>query len=223
MRRVRSSARPRSPETLPERKLAQERQELLTHEINHRTKNIFALVQAVISRSFADKRTVKEAEQAVLSRLHSLAQTHVMLIDKEWQGADIAEVVRTEMSPMQGAVTIEGPSIMLERESSPELRTGSARTSDKCRKVWSAIQSFRSRPYQLVGRKAEWSSPISVPMAGARWTPSDPPSRKGFGSTVLEQVMAEYFEMPPQMEFAADGVRYEVVGELESIAAQPTH
>ena len=59
---------------ITERKLAQERQELLTHEINHRTKNIFALVQAVISRSFADKRTVKEAEQAVLSRLHSLAK-----------------------------------------------------------------------------------------------------------------------------------------------------
>jgi two-component sensor histidine kinase len=52
----------------------------------------------VISRSFADKSTVAEAKQAVLSRLHSLAQTHVMLIDKEWKGADIAEVVRTELS-----------------------------------------------------------------------------------------------------------------------------
>jgi two-component sensor histidine kinase len=53
------------------------------------------------------------AEQAVLSRLHSLAQTHVMLIEKEWQGADIAEVVRTELSPYAGRVTIEGPSIVL--------------------------------------------------------------------------------------------------------------
>ncbi len=96
---------------ITERKLVQERQELLTHEINHRTKNIFALVQAIIARSFADKRTVKEAEQAVLSRLHSLAQMHVMLIDKEWQGADIADVVRTEMSPYAGRATIEGPSI----------------------------------------------------------------------------------------------------------------
>ena len=37
-----------------------------------------------------------------------------MLIDKEWQGADIAEVVRTEMSPYAGRVTIEGPSILLD-------------------------------------------------------------------------------------------------------------
>ena len=51
----------------------------------------------------------------------------------------------------------------------------------------------------------------------------NPPSRKGFGSTVLEQVMAEYFETPPQMEFAADGVRYEVAGSLDAIATQAVH
>lgn len=40
---------------------------------------------------------------------------------------------------------------------------------------------------------------------------------KGFGSAVLEQVMARYFENPPQLEFAADGVGYEVNGSLEAI------
>jgi hypothetical protein len=34
--------------------------------------------------------------------------------------------------------------------------------------------------------------------------------------------MSEYFETPPQIEFAADGIRYEVIGSLDSIAAQ-TH
>ena len=47
-----------------------------------------------------------------------------------------------------------------------------------------------------------------------------PPSRKGFGSTVLEQVMADYFETPPQIEFAPDGVSYELAGALEGIEAQ---
>ena len=43
------------------------------------------------------------------------------------------------------------------------------------------------------------------------------PMGKGFGSAVLEQVMARYFENPPQLEFAADGVGYEVNGSLEAI------
>jgi GAF domain-containing protein len=71
---------------------AQARQELLTRELNHRTKNLFALVQAVVARSLAGKGTVREAETAVTERLRSLASTHAMLIDREWQGADIAEV-----------------------------------------------------------------------------------------------------------------------------------
>ncbi len=83
---------------ITERKRAEARQEMLTRELHHRTKNLFAVVQAVISRSFAGKSTVQEAEAAVLDRLRSLAQTHVMLIEKDWQGADIAKVVRTEMS-----------------------------------------------------------------------------------------------------------------------------
>ncbi len=51
-----------------------------------------------------------------------------------------------------------------------------------------------------------------------------PPTGKGFGSAVLEQVMAEYFENSPQIDFAADGVGYEVVGSLEAIAnhAEPS-
>ena len=44
-----------------------------------------------------------------------------------------------------------------------------------------------------------------------------PPTSKGFGSAVLEQVMAEYFASPPHIEFATDGVGYEVVGSLEAI------
>ena len=46
------------------------------------------------------------------------------------------------------------------------------------------------------------------------------PSHKGFGSTVLGQVMGEYFETAPKMEFAADGVRYEVTGLLDAITNQ---
>jgi len=47
-----------------------------------------------------------------------------------------------------------------------------------------------------------------------------PPKGKGFGSAVPEQVMAEYFVTPLQIEFAADGVGYEMVGSLEAIAPQ---
>ena len=46
------------------------------------------------------------------------------------------------------------------------------------------------------------------------------PERKGFGSTVLEQVMAEYFDTPPRIDFATSGVVYELTGLLDGIAAE---
>ena len=71
---------------ITERKRAEARQDMLTRELHHRTKNVFSVVQAVISRSFAGKSTVGQAEAAVLERLRSLAQTHVMLIEKRLGG-----------------------------------------------------------------------------------------------------------------------------------------
>jgi PAS domain S-box-containing protein len=98
---------------ITERKQAQARRELLTQEIQHRTKNLFAVVHSVVARSFAGKETVGEAEEAVLNRLHSLAKTHAMLIDKDWQGAELSDVVATEMSPYADRVSANGPRVLL--------------------------------------------------------------------------------------------------------------
>ena len=98
---------------ITEAKRAQARQQLLSREIQHRTKNLFAVVQSVVARSFAGKQTVADAETAVRSRLGSLAKTHSMLIDKDWQGADLIDLVNAALSPYAGRVTIEGPRIAL--------------------------------------------------------------------------------------------------------------
>ena len=88
---------------ITERKEAQARHDLLTHEIQHRTKNLFAVVQAVVSRSFAGKKTVDEAQSAVLSRLGSLAQTHLLLMDQQWEGAELSRYCEL------GNETLRGP------------------------------------------------------------------------------------------------------------------
>ena len=109
---------------ITERKEAQARHDMLTGEIQHRTKNLFAVVQAVVSRSFAGKKTVDDAQAAVLSRLGSLAQTHLLLMDQQWQGAELAEIVNSEMKPFADRVLANGPSLRSEREGGAELRAG---------------------------------------------------------------------------------------------------
>jgi PAS domain S-box-containing protein len=207
---------------ITERKHAQARQELLTKEIHHRTKNLFAVVQAVVRRSFAGKKTVQEAESSVLSRLRSLAQTHAMLIDREWQGADIAEVIRTEMSPHSGRVTIRGPSVMLSATAAQNFALALHELATNAAK-YGALSNATGQVH------ISWSVSASSGAGSLdfRWEerggpPVQAPERKGFGSTVLEQVMAEYFDEPPQIDFAPGGVSYTLRGSLEAVST-PKH
>jgi two-component sensor histidine kinase len=205
------------PVDISDKKQAQARMELLAREIQHRTKNMFSVVLAVISRSFAGKHTVKDAQAAVISRLHSLGQTHVMLIEREWQGADVADIVRSEMAPFSGRVQVEGPRLTLGAKPAEnfaltlhELATNAAKygalsnTTGRVHISWSNVVLDGSERFIFRWREAG-GPPVS------------PPTEKGFGSAVLEQIMAELFDVPPRMEFATEGLYYELNGSLDAL------
>jgi PAS domain S-box-containing protein len=203
-----------------EKKRDQARQELLTQEIQHRTRNLFAVVLAVVSRSFVGKHTVKDAEATVIDRLRSLGKTHLMLIDHEWQGADLAEIVRAEMSPYAGRVQIEGPSLQLIPRAAQnfalalhELATNAAKYGALSNMMgwvqisWSKVPSNGSSLFTF--RWQEHGGPQITA-----------PTRKGFGRAVIEQVMSEHFEMAPRIDFPITGMNYELSGSLDALVAE---
>jgi len=49
--------------------------------------------------------------------------------------------------------------------------------------------------------------------------PITKPAQKGFGSTVLVQVMSQYADLEPDIDFAREGLTYRVTGRLEPLAA----
>jgi hypothetical protein len=74
-----------------------------------------------------------------------------------------------------------------------------------------------------------WSTPASngSDLFTFRWQeeggpPVSPPAQKGFGSTLLEQVMAEHFEVAPRIDFLASGARYELSGSLYALTTGRT-
>lgn len=205
---------------ISDKRQAQARQELLAREIQHRTKNLFAVVLAVVSRSFAGKRSVEDAQEAVVSRLRSLGQTHVMLTEKEWQGVDLLDIVRAEMAPFAGRVQIEGPSLTLTAKAAQnfalalhELATNAAKYGALSNAAGRVHISWCQHPLngsiKFVFRWQEHRGPaVSAP------------AQRGFGSAVLEQVMGEYFDAP-RINFATEGVSYELHGLLDTLVTDP--
>lgn len=156
----------------------------------------------------------------MIDRLRSLAQTHLMLIEKDWQGANLAEVVRTEMSPYAGRVQIEGPELFLTAKAAQNFALALHELATNAAK-YGALSSPNGRVY------VSWSTskPNGVSLFAFRWQerggpPVSQPRHKGFGSVVLEQVMAGYFGAPPQVDFAIAGLSYELCGPLESLSGQ---
>jgi two-component sensor histidine kinase/CheY-like chemotaxis protein len=82
---------------ITERKRAEERQNLLTREVDHRAKNALALAQSIVRLTRGEN--VKAYVQAVEGRISALARVHTILSLSSWQGAEIGRLVDEELAP----------------------------------------------------------------------------------------------------------------------------
>jgi two-component sensor histidine kinase len=82
---------------ITERKQAEERQNLLAREVDHRAKNALALAQSIVRLTRGEN--VKAYIQAVEGRISALARVHTVLSLSNWQGAEIGKLVDEELAP----------------------------------------------------------------------------------------------------------------------------
>ena len=98
---------------ITERKHAEERQNLLAREVDHRAKNALALAQSIVRLTRAGD--VKNYVQAVEGRISALARVHTILSLSNWEGAEIGRLVKEEIAPYAsgGQITLQGAEVQL--------------------------------------------------------------------------------------------------------------
>jgi two-component sensor histidine kinase len=98
------------------RATAEERREILVHELAHRVKNTLATVQSIASLSFRNSQG-PEALRQFHDRLQALVRSHDLLTRKNWQHADLSEIAEAAMAPLKEErghrFTISGPPVSL--------------------------------------------------------------------------------------------------------------
>ena len=80
---------------ITQRKRAEERITLLAREVDHRSKNLLALVQATVHLTQAD--TPQELKAAIEGRVQALANAHSLLSQSRWAGADLRSLIAEEL------------------------------------------------------------------------------------------------------------------------------
>jgi HAMP domain-containing protein/two-component sensor histidine kinase len=87
--------------------------EFLAREVDHRAKNILAVVQSICRLSNAEDPEAYLS--AIEGRIRSLSIAHTLLSESKWEGADLRKLVGQVLAPYRhGATSTEGPDILLE-------------------------------------------------------------------------------------------------------------
>jgi PAS domain S-box-containing protein len=101
---------------ITDRKQAEDRHAHLAKEVDHRARNILAVVQSIVRLTNAS--TIKEYAAAVNGRIKALSIAHTLLSETRWQGADLRGLVEEELAPYRSArsnsVSTAGPDILLD-------------------------------------------------------------------------------------------------------------
>jgi PAS domain S-box-containing protein len=97
------------------RKQAEDRQDMLIAELDHRVKNVLARVAVVAKHTRQSNRTMDEFITALDGRIQSMATAHALLSQSRWRGVGLTDLVRRQLAPYTTGenTTISGPDVML--------------------------------------------------------------------------------------------------------------
>jgi PAS domain S-box-containing protein len=168
------------------RRAAEERQALLSREVDHRAKNALAVVQAMLRLTRAED--VPSFTRAVEGRVAALARAQTLLAEGNWDGADLQALLRSELAPFLGEerAELEGPRLVLSPAAAQaiamavhELATNAAKHGALSVQEGRVQVSWRLAGDLLDLLRLRWTERGGPAVAGA-------PSHRGFGMRVLE-------------------------------------
>jgi len=193
---------------ITERKRAELHLRLLVNELNHRVKNSLATIQAIAGQTFHAARSLPQAQEAFSARIVALAEAHDLLTRENWEGADLLDLLARLEIVHGGAerfVIIGGPvrlsprmalslSMALHELATNAVKYGALSTpSGQVRIAWTVVQGT-AQP-RLVLTWTETGGP-----------PVPPPTRRGFGSRLIERGLAAELSGEARIDFRPDGV-----------------
>ncbi len=200
---------------ITERRLAQERQMLLAREVDHRARNVLAVVQSILRLTRAEDP--RRYVQAVEGRVAALARAHTLLSRDRWTGAGLQDVLHEELTAYRGAgrVALHGPAVRLRPDAVQPLSMVLHELATNAAKYGAlSIPGGRVEvAWELVPQAgAPSGQPSSPGRLDLRWTERDgppllaPPARQGFGSTLISATLRDQLQGESCFDWRPEGL-----------------
>ena len=199
---------------LTERKRHERERELLARELSHRVKNTLAVVQSLAMQT-DHSGSVEEYRDKFVGRLSALARAHSLLLDAQWRGADLRELVEQALQAYRvdhpEVIEIDGGPVPLTANQGlglslilHELGTNAAKygalssPNGRVRVFWQLEEADQDRRVRL--RWEERGGP-----------PVEPPKEMSFGTRLIERACTHELDGEVELEYAPGGLRCEMV------------
>lgn len=199
------------------RKAEEEQRELMSRELHHRTRNLLAMVRAVVARSLTGQTSVDAAREVIEGRLNAFGHSFASLATGTVQGIALKQILTGELKGFSDRVSITGPDIVLSPDivqdfalivhelATNAVKHGSLSTSAGRVVVESVVEGDRPDPlYRFVWREVGGPTVVA-------------PVETGFGSVLLEAAPQKFADNV-RSDFRPTGLVFEMEAQLSRIA-----
>ena len=209
------------------RRQAEQRMRLVMRELTHRSKNLLAVIQAIARQAAASSPDMESFHRDFGERLRGLAQSHDLLVARDWEGAPIDDLVHSQLAFLgrtdQVRVEIEGNSMMLAPEAAQNLGLALHELATNAVK-----HGALSTPGGKI--RINWTSavePDGVRRLVFRWSESGAvaarqPGPRGFGHVVLEEIVPGMLGGAATLAFTPEGMTWTLDVALGTISSSAT-
>jgi PAS domain S-box-containing protein len=194
---------------ITERKRAEQRQDMLAAELDHRVKNVLSRVAVAAMYTRQGSRSMDEFVRALDGRIQSMAAAHSLLSESRWHGVGLTDLVRHQLAPYatDANAAVSGPDVMLSAAETQalamvihELITNAAKygalstPSGSVSLDWDQMPGTDGTPRLLMTWRETGGPPIQAP------------SRSGYGTSLIRDLIPHELGGKVELEFAPTGI-----------------
>jgi NO-binding membrane sensor protein with MHYT domain/two-component sensor histidine kinase len=204
-------------------KKAEEQQNLLIAELDHRIKNVLARVAVVAQRSRESSCSMDQFLEVLDGRIQSMANAHALLSRGRWKGVYLADLVRRELEPCIGVceAMVEGPDVLLPEEATQalamvlhELVTNSAKYGALSTPHGRVCVRWRCRS------NGSSQSALTIQWQEIGGPPVGAPTRRGYGTSVICELIPYELGGTVDIDYLTEGVQCRIEFPLEKAAGR---
>jgi PAS domain S-box-containing protein len=204
---------------ITERRAEEDQRESLVAELDHRIKNLLAVVQSVAAQSARKSASLDVFLKTFAARLKSMSSAHDLLSAARWRGATLARIAAAELGGLAPTQTRwDGPELFLTPRAAAALSLALHELAVNAVRYGSL--STETGKVEVVWRRTPEGG-FALEWLETGGPPAVPPSTKGFGATLIEDVAGRELGGSAKINYRPSGVTAMIQGSAEALADAP--